>query len=161
MNERNFIWSGAQVFWLVFLRLAIGWHFLYEGLTKITKPGWSARGYLMDSQGPFSELFHTMARNTGMLQVINLLNQWGLVLIGLGLILGFFSRWAAYAGMLLLALYYLSHPPLIGVIFSLPTEGNYFLIDKVAVEFFALAVLSAFPTDDKIGLGQFLLSYKA
>ena len=31
---------------LVLLRVAIGWHFLYEGVVKILNPGWTAAGFL-------------------------------------------------------------------------------------------------------------------
>jgi len=42
---------------VVVLRVLIGWHFLYEGLSKLTTPGWSASGYLTQSRGPFAGLF--------------------------------------------------------------------------------------------------------
>jgi uncharacterized membrane protein YphA (DoxX/SURF4 family) len=43
---------------LVLLRLAIGWHFLFEGLEKVstyyrtTKPAWSSESYLRESSAP-------------------------------------------------------------------------------------------------------------
>jgi thiosulfate dehydrogenase [quinone] large subunit len=39
---------------VVVLRVLIGWHFLYEGVSKLTTPGWSAAGYLLQSRGPFA-----------------------------------------------------------------------------------------------------------
>lgn len=147
--------TNRQAFWLVLLRIAIGWHFLYEGLVKVIDSDWSAKVYLLDSQGPFANLFHTMASSERILSVTDFLNEWGLVLIGLGLILGVLSRWASYAGMVMLIFYYLSHPPFPGITYSMPAEGNYFIIDKVAIEFFALGVLSLFPTDHIAGLARF------
>jgi len=147
--------TDRQAIWLVLLRLAIGWHFLYEGLVKVIDSGWSARAYLLDSRGPFSTLFHSMASSERILSVTDFLNEWGLVLIGLGLLLGILSRWASYAGMVMLIFYYLSHPPFPGITYSMPAEGNYFIIDKVAIEFFALGVLSLFPTEHIAGLARF------
>ena len=74
------------------LRIAIGWHFLYEGLIKLLNPGWNAAGYLESSTGPFAGLFQAMAGNEVILAMINVINTWGLVLIGLGLFLGIFTR---------------------------------------------------------------------
>ncbi|MBN1819455.1 MAG: DoxX family membrane protein [Prolixibacteraceae bacterium] len=150
------MYSGKQITWLVILRVAIGWHFLYEGLVKVLNPGWSSLGYLMDSKGFLSPVFHAMAANQGVLSTVDFLNQWGLVLIGLGLVLGALTRVATYSGMLLLAFYYLSHPPFIGIDYALPTEGNYFIIDKVFIEFCALGALALFPTGKYIGLDRFL-----
>lgn len=147
--------TERQSIWLVMLRIAIGWHFLYEGLVKIIDGNWSARAYLLDSRGPLSSLFHSMASNDRILSVTDFLNEWGLLLIGLSLILGILSRWASYAGMIMLLFYYLSHPPFPGIAYSMPAEGNYFIIDKVAIEFFALGLLSLFPTERRVGLAQF------
>lgn len=160
MTPRNNNYTGKQIAWLVILRIAIGWHFFYEGLVKVLDSGWSSVGYLLDSQGFLSSFFHSMATNPQVLATVDFLNQWGLVLIGLGLILGALTRWAAYGGMLLLAFYYLSHPPFIGITYVLPTEGNYLLVDKVLIEFCALVVLSLFPTGRYIGLDRFLLKRK-
>lgn len=144
---------------LVLLRIAIGWHFLYEGVSKVLNSNWSAIGYLLDSKGFMSGLFHFMAQNPGILSAVNFLNEWGLILIGLGLILGCFTRVAAYAAMALLAMYYLSHPPCIGFKYALPTEGNYFIIDKVFIEFLTAWVLALIPTGKYIGLDR--LIYKS
>jgi thiosulfate dehydrogenase [quinone] large subunit len=151
--------DDLQLSILVILRIAIGWHFLYEGLTKILNPNWSSIGYLMDSKGFMSGLFHSMATNANVLLTIDFLNKWGLVLIGIGLILGSFTRIAAYCGMVLLAMYYLSHPPFIGANYALPTEGNYLFVDKVFIEFFSMWILALIPTGKYIGLDR--LIYKS
>ena len=39
------------------LRVLVGWHFLYEGLTKLTAPSWTAAGYLKQAKGPLAEPF--------------------------------------------------------------------------------------------------------
>ena len=39
---------------LALVRIAIGWHFLYEAFTKLLDPGWTSSGYLESSTGPFA-----------------------------------------------------------------------------------------------------------
>ena len=95
------------------LRIAVGWHFFYEGLAKILTPNWTSASYLMLSHGIFSNFFHWLASSPGLVRAADRLNIWGLILIGLALILGCFSRFASASGIVLLALYYLAYPPLI------------------------------------------------
>ena len=83
---------------LVGLRMLVGWHFLYEGVAKITNPYWTSAGYLEESQGWFADQFLSLATNPGTLTVVDYLNQWGLVIIGLALLVGFLARPAAVAG---------------------------------------------------------------
>ncbi len=160
MSLKNYNLTICQNSWLVLLRLAIGWHFLYEGLVKIFNPDWTPYGFLMDSKGMFAFIFHWMASTPKVLTVVDLLNEWGLTLIGLGLVLGIFTRLATWAGMLLLAFYYISHPPLISLNYALPSEGAYFIVDKVLIEFIALGVLSVFPTGKIIGFDRIIFKNK-
>ncbi len=148
--------NNLKVAWLVALRLAIGWHFLYEGLIKVLNPNWSSIGYLLDSKGFMSSFFYGIANNPTSLNIADFMNQWGLVLIGLGLILGFLTRISAISGMLLLALYYLSHPPFYWLEYAMPTEGSYFFIDKVFIEFCALGAIASMQTGKCIGIDRLL-----
>jgi thiosulfate dehydrogenase [quinone] large subunit len=145
-------YSPGQAIALTTLRVVIGWHFLYEGVSKLLTPGWSSRSYLLDSQGFLSWFYNWMANNDGVLRVADILNEWGLTLIGLALILGIFNRIATLSGMLLLLLYYFSHPAWIGMEFSFPSEGNYFIVNKNIVEIMALLVLFFFPTGHIAGI---------
>jgi thiosulfate dehydrogenase (quinone) large subunit len=148
-------YSRCQLTWLVSLRVAIGWHFLFEGFTKVTDYAWSAQAYLLDSQGLFADFFNKIAINPSALRAVNFMNMWGLLLIGLGLILGLFEKAAIWCGMTILALYYLSHPSFTGITFAFPMEGNYLIIDKNLVELIALGVLSVFPTSGILGIDRF------
>ena len=76
-------YSGAQLTALVALRFAIGWHFFYEGVSKAVNAYWTSAGYLDQSQGFLSEWFVNLASNPGTLAVVDLLNVWGLILVGL------------------------------------------------------------------------------
>jgi thiosulfate dehydrogenase [quinone] large subunit len=85
------------------------------------------------------------------------MNEWALVLIGLGLIVGVFTRLSCLGGILLLILYTMSHPALTGVKYAMPFEGSYFLIDKNLVELAALGVLFVFPSARVIGVDRMLV----
>ena len=150
-------YTNGQAFALIILRILIGWHLLYEGLVKVLGHGWTAASFLAGSQGPFADLFKAMAVNPTVLVIVDQLNQWGLVLVGLGLILGILNRWACIGGMLLLFLYYISNPPLIGIDPGI-AEGNYLIVNKNLVELFALLVLLLFPTEKIVGLRRLLPS---
>ncbi len=152
--------NKRQIFWLVSLRVIIGWHFLYEGIIKLTNPNWSSVGYLLDSQGWFKEVFYWMANNPTLLNTIDFLNIWGLIAIGLGLILGLFTPVAISGGVILLAMYYLSHPPFIGLRYALPVEGSYLLVNKTLIEMVALVVLLFFPTGKYIGLDRLIVKMR-
>ena len=128
---------------IALLRVLIGWHFLYEGIAKLTKPNWSAASFLLQARGPFAGLFHWMANSPEVLRYANLMNIWGLILIGLGLMLGCLTRTACGAGLLLILLYYFCNPPFVGYFYSLPSEGNYLIINKNLVEAAALLVTLA------------------
>lgn len=91
---------------LAVLRLAMGWLMFYAGWSKLTAPeGWSAKGYLLTSTGPFKDFFIGLAGNP----TIDWLNMWGLTLIGLALIFGVVVRFASFWGALLMLLYYFAH----------------------------------------------------
>lgn len=158
MNSNNY--SPWQLWSLVILRVAIGWHFLYEGFSKLMNPDWSSLGYLMDSKGWFEGVFLSMSGNPSLLNIMDFLNIWGLILIGAGLILGLFTRVAAIAGIVLLGFYYLSHPPIIGVSYMIPSEGSYLWVNKNLIELLTLWVLLLFPTWKTVGIDRFILNKK-
>lgn len=153
-------YSKLQTTSLVLLRLLIGWHFLYEGLAKVFNSSWTAYPYLMDSQGFMSGIFHYIAENPDLLSISNIINIYGLTLIGLFLILGCFSKYSIIGAIAFLSLYYLSHPPFIGADYMMPTEGSYLWVDKNLIEIGALLVLLAFPTSHIIGLDQYIFKNK-
>jgi TonB family protein len=53
--------SRASMIAITLLRVVVGWHFLYEGIAKLTSPSWSAAGYLKQARGPFADLFKWLA----------------------------------------------------------------------------------------------------
>lgn len=87
---------------LFILRLAMGWVMLGAGIAKLLTPEWTAAGYLSASTGPFAEIFKLMAGN----KIVDLLNIYGLTLIGIAIILGIVVRFASFWGIVLMLLYY-------------------------------------------------------
>ena len=142
----NKIYSPIQVFTLVALRILIGWHILFEGFSKLLNPSWSSSGFLSESKWILSGFSHWIVSHAGVLNMADILNTWGLIAIGLGLILGLFTRVAAISGAILLFIYYLNNPPLIGMEYSVPTEGSYLIVSKTLIEAVALVALAVFPT---------------
>jgi thiosulfate dehydrogenase [quinone] large subunit len=149
-------YSSLQLFSLTLLRVLIGWHFLYEGFTKLfSSPAWTAKSYLLGSVGPFAPAFKAMASNPGVLHVIDKLNIWGLILIGLSLFVGLFSRPFKICGIVLLLLYYIAYPPFATLVINTPVEGNYWIVNKNLIEIAALFVLFLFPTSHITGIDRY------
>ena len=133
--------TPVQMWAVVALRVVIGWHFLYEGIAKLSLPSWSASGFLLQSRGPFAGIFRGLAANPAVLENVNLLTMWGLVAIGLGLVVGCFTRTAAFSGILMILFIYLCNPPFVGYYYSIPTEGSYLIVNKNVGELAALVVV--------------------
>ena len=144
MNINNY--SKPQLNILIILRILIGWHFLYEGVLKVYNPEWTAQGYLLSSQGIFRPFFQWLASES-LIGIVDSANIVILIFVGLALIGGIFERPAAFAGFVLLLLYYLAHPAFPGVEQG-PVEGNYWLVNKNLIEGIALLALYYFPTSE-------------
>ena len=135
----------SQTYVLVLLRIAVGWHFLYEGISKLLMPDWSSAEYLEKASWWFKDIFHWIAGTPNALYAVDLLNMWGLTFIGLALMLGCLTRIASVCGILLVALYYIVNPPFIATGFGGSVEGHYLIVNKNLVEIIALALIALFP----------------
>lgn len=158
IRTKDFRWQRGA---LVALRFLIGWHFLYEGLHKLIHPEWSALGFLANAKWIFSGIAEWMVSNPSVLNTVDILNTWGLILIGLGLILGLFTRVASLAGCALLMLYYLFNPPFIGMELTGTVEGNYVLVNKTLIEAVTLLYLAVTPLSRYLGLDMLRAKYNA
>ena len=138
------------------LRILIGWHFLYEGISKLVNSGWTARYYLLGSKWIFAGMFHWMASSPGITKVVDFLNIWGLILIGLSLFIGLFVRWSSIAGALLLFFYFAAYPPVFGYTFGVVAEGSYQWVDKNLIELIMLVLLASLPSDFLFGADRWL-----
>ena len=156
--------SSLQQFVLVALRTAVGWHFLYEAYYKIVSPAWSANGgpltpwtsagYLKGASGPLARIFQWMITKWGTLWIDRTVKV-ALLLIGISLLLGLFTRFGAVAALFFLSLFYLLYVPTLGV--PQPNaEGAYLIVNKTLIEAIAVAVLLVFDTGRMAGLDLLL-----
>ncbi|MEX1013669.1 MAG: DoxX family protein [Candidatus Paceibacterota bacterium] len=134
---------------ILFLRVAIGWLMFYAGITKILNPDWSAEGFLNGAIN-FESLFTWLA-SPDILPFVNLLNEWGLTLIGLSLIIGIFVRWSSIFGALMMVLYYLPR-----LDFPYP-DANSFIIDSHIIYILVFFILFAYDAGKKFGVDRYIL----
>lgn len=159
MKQEN-RFSKLQLTFLLLLRFLVGWHLLYEGIAKVLNPQWSSISFLQESRWILSGFARWIISNPTILNLVDFLNTWGLIAIGLGLIMGLLFRTAAVAGSILLLLYYLNSPPLVGLESSLPADGSNLIVNKTLIEAFALCVLALFSTSNILGLDVLVYNYK-
>ena len=152
--------SFLLISFLILLRITVGWHLLYEGLSKLFTPGWSAAEYLALSRWFFAPFFNWIAENAAVLNIVNFVNIWGLIAAGAALMLGLFSRIAGGVGAVLILLYYLSNPPLVGLDYGVPAEGSYLIVNKNFIELIVLILLTIVPTGKIFGLDRLLARFK-
>lgn len=155
MDNQHFL-TKWQAGILITLRFLIGWHLLYEGIYKFAHPEWSSIAFLAQSKWIFSGIAEWITSNAGLLHTVDLLNTWGLTAIGLGLVLGLFTRPAAIAGSVLLMLYYLFNPPFIGTGAMVPMEGNYLIVNKNLIEAVTLVLIAVSPAAKRFGLDMLI-----
>jgi len=146
---------------LVVLRTLIGWHFLYEGYTKLLQPAWgragaplaewSSAGYLKAATGPLAGLFHSLG-NVSWIGTLDGIVAVTLVAVGSSLVLGLFTQTACVGALGLLAMFYLSAIPM--GLSEARAEGTYLIVNKNLVEAAAVLVLYAFRTGRIAGLDR-------
>jgi uncharacterized membrane protein YphA (DoxX/SURF4 family) len=122
------------------LRMAIGWHFLYEGLAKLMAGNWTSYGYLMNTSGFLSDFYHWLASYPSSVNMVDFLNIWGLILIGMALFSGILTKLASIAGFFLLLLYYFAYPPF-GASLLRSGEGQFLFVDRNLLEALTLLLL--------------------
>ena len=146
---------NRKKFFITIFRVAIGWHFLYEGLAKLWMGDWSAAGYLSNATGPFAGFYHWLAASEGLMKIVDPVNMSALILIGLGLFIGLAVRVSSISGVILLVLYYFAYPPFGGSLTG-PLEGNLYIINRNFIE--ALALITLLFIKEK-GYGLYALDF--
>jgi len=124
------------------LNIVVGWHLLYEGLIKIITPSWTSASYLVNATGILAGLFQRIAESSTLLMLTDLLNMIGLTIIGLLIVLGLFTRFAAIAGALLIGLYYVANAPMTATGVGFGSEGHYLIVNKNLVEIVVLLLIA-------------------
>lgn len=126
--------KSAQISLFV-LRLAMGWLMFYAGITKVLDPKWTAAGYLVNAK-TFSGLFQWLASPSN-IGWVNFVNEWGLTLLGVSLILGIGVRFSSVLGALLMLFYYF---PILQ--FPYPNPHSY-LVDEHIIYALVLILFAA------------------
>jgi uncharacterized membrane protein YphA (DoxX/SURF4 family) len=91
----------------------------------------------------------------GRIDQINQATMWSLMVIGMLLIVGFFSRLSALAGGLLILSFYLANPPLPGI--PQPGPAHSLIVNKNLIEVLALFALTFIPTGKFFGVDAFFI----
>ncbi len=134
---------------LIFLlRISMGVMFFYAGITKVLDSTWTAAGYLQGAQ-TFAPLYNWLLQ-PNILPVVNFINQWGLLLLGLALISGLFIRYTAWLAALLMLLYYIP-------VLNFPYVSQHaFLVDEHIIYILVLILLAVTKSGKIFGLDKLL-----
>ncbi len=152
--------SRVSIWLLTIIRIAIGWHFLYEGIVKAPCRHLELGPYLAGSRWIFAPLFQWMADSSGIIAVVDFLNIWGMILIGLGLMLGLFTRWASAGGALMLIFYFLAYPPIPGYMIGVPIEGSYLWVNRTLIELLVLLAFIFISSVDHFGIDRLFTRWR-
>lgn len=124
---------------------------MYAGVTKIMNPQWSAAPYLENAK-TFTGFFQSLTQPS-VLPLINFVNEWGLTLLGISLILGVFVRISAPLGAVLMLLYYFP------VLNGWYPNAHSFIVDDHIIYAVVLLVLAAYNAGSVWGLGMRMKSW--
>src|SRR3989344_1596568 len=126
--------NKTETKWLFVSRLAVGWMMFYAGVTKIIDPSWTAEGYGKGAK-TLPALFEWLVSpaNIGW---GNFVNEWGLTLLGVSLILGIGVRLSSILGAILMLFYYFP-------VLEFPYVEHGFLVDEHIIYASILAFFAA------------------
>src|SRR3989344_2158436 len=144
--------TQSQKISLVILRVSLGLLYLYAGFSKIIDPTWSAGGYLNSAKAGTD--FYAWLASPAMLPLTNLINEWGLFLLGVSLVLGLGVRISSLLGILLMVLYY------IPLGFPYPNP-HALIVEEHVIYAAALFVLYAAKAGRLWGMGHWVISHPA
>ena len=130
---------------LALLRIALGWLFFYAGFTKLINPAWSSKGYLLGAKS-LQGLYAWLASD-GVLPFVDFINEWGLTLLGISLIVGIAVRLSAVLGALMMFLYWFP-------VLTFPYVDHGYLVDDHIVYALALLYFAAVGAGRYYGLGE-------
>ncbi|WP_435129978.1 DoxX family membrane protein [Halobaculum sp. D14] len=141
--------------WFVLaLRLMMGYAFAYSGFTKLTAAEpFSAGGYLANvaatNGNPLADLFAWMGSTPWFVEFANVAVPWGELLIGLGLLVGLMTRLAAFFGALMMLLFYFGN-----------WEIEHGLINGDFAYMLVFLAVAAFAAGRILGLDQYVENYR-
>ncbi|MFH1036530.1 MAG: DoxX family membrane protein [Patescibacteria group bacterium] len=86
------------------LRVSTGWVYLYAGIRLLSNPENSAAGYIMNAK-TFTGFYHWLA-SPDIVPIITFISEWGLLLLGISLVLGIFVRLSSFLGAFMMLMFY-------------------------------------------------------
>ena len=137
--------TRSQKLLVIFLRMAVGWFLLYQGITAILNPDWSLLPFIQPAY-TFPEFYASISAQD-ILPYITYLVKGLFVISGALLIAGLFVRIGAFLGIILMLFFYF--PGL-----SFPYVGSgYYIIDNNLLLAILLAYLFVIRAGEFFGLG--------
>lgn len=129
------------------LRMLFGWFMTFAGLEKVLDPSWTAKGFLLGAKTfPAFYAWFAEPMNTWW---VDPLNAWGITLIGVALLLGVAVRPAAWAGAVLMILYYFPQN-------FFPNVSHGYIVEEHIIYTTTLILIAVFPQAQQFGLGNML-----
>lgn len=107
-------------------------------------------------KGPVPEAHDNFLWGWSQLEWIDAITRWGLVAVGLGLLLGLFTRSACVAGAAFLLMLYLTVAPFPWLPEPTRVEGHYYFVNKNLIEMLALLTLATTQSGRWVGLDGLL-----
>ena len=144
MNEPTRVYVAATV-----LRLLLGWYMLVDGLKILASPTMHQNivGFLMSAKTfPAFYAWFALPANSWW---VDPLNSWGIVLIGLALLTGVGVRFASWAGVLMMMLYYFPH-------YAFPIVTYGYIVEEHFIYAGVFALVAVWPAAQSFGLAKYL-----
>ena len=126
------------------LRLLLGWFMFFAGIEKVLDPAWTAQGFLLSAK-TFPAFYAWFAEPVNSWW-IDPLNAWGIALVGVALLLGVAVRPAAWAGAVLMIVYYFPHN-------VFPQVPHGFIVEEHIIYAAAFILVAFLPAAQHFGLG--------
>ena len=125
-----------------------------QAVTGVLADEQKKKAALPDVEPPSSYQPWTWSR----IEIVDWLTRWGLLISGLCLMAGLFTRFACLSGAFLLLLFYITMPPLPGVPEVAKSEGTYVFVNKNLIEMIALLALATTSSGRWLGLDGLLVA---
>ena len=125
------------------LRLLLGWFMFFAGIEKVLDPAWTAQGFLLSAK-TFPAFYAWFAEPVNSWW-IDPLNAWGIALVGVALLLGVAVRPAAWAGAVLMIVYYFPHN-------VFPQVPHGFIVEEHVIYAAAFILVAFLPAAQRFGL---------
>lgn len=93
-------------YWLVFLRVLVGWWFLHAGLNKFATPGPFSAAWFLETRGTLVSPVLNAVAGGATEAAVNIVIPVGEVLIGLGVLFGCLTRLASFSGAFVMFFFY-------------------------------------------------------